>query len=73
MHDTQFDTYNEEGFEAPDLAAARLIAKSSIWDVFAEEALRSKLDFRGYIDIADANGRIFDSIPFKDAFTILGL
>lgn len=73
LHNAHVDAIDEEGHDLADLKAARACAIDGIRGFLAHEAMDGKLDFRGHIDITDANDQILETVRFVEAFTILGL
>jgi hypothetical protein len=67
------DACDEDGRDLPDLDAARQLAKEHARFTFAEtikEDGRANLDHR--IDIEDEQGRVLDTVWFRDVVTIEG-
>lgn len=56
-----------EGQELPDLAAARQQAIDGIRSILGEEVRHGAIDFAGYVEIADADGNILLTVPFREA------
>ena len=67
------DVPDEEGLELPDLAAARetaiVNARFSLAQAAMEEA---KINFSHRIDIEDADGRVLDTVWFRDVVKVEG-
>jgi hypothetical protein len=60
-----------EGFEAPDMEAARAKAVSGVRAIIAEDLREGMLDLRGAIEVADAQGQVLLTLPFDQAIEIL--
>ncbi len=73
IHSAHLDAFDDEGQKFPDLPAARVAALRGIRDIIGNEAQQGRIDFRGRIEIADCGGEVLDSIPFLEAFEVLGL
>jgi hypothetical protein len=58
---------DEEGLELPDLQAARAQAITGIRSVLSTEILTGVFDLRGRIDIADAEGKVVETVRYKEA------
>lgn len=66
------DTPDEDGVDCIDLAEARLLALDGIRSLLSHEVRSGRLDLHGRIDIRDPAGRLYTSIPFRDAIEIKG-
>jgi hypothetical protein len=67
------DARDEDGRELPDLAAAHQLARENARFTFAEtirEEGRASLDHR--IDIEDEDGRVLETVWFRDVVKIEG-
>jgi hypothetical protein len=61
-------TPDHEGEDFPDLDAARERAKESVRSILSDEIKSGGLiNLRGRIDIADHQGAIVTTLPFRDA------
>ena len=68
LHNILIDAEDVDGHDLPDIAAARALAIDGIRDFIGHEAFGGKVDFRGRIDIADADDNLLESVAFGDAF-----
>ncbi len=67
------DVPDEEGFELPDLDAARTKARENALFSLAQTAKdEAKINFRHRIDIEDEQGGILDTVWFRDVVTVEG-
>jgi hypothetical protein len=73
LYNAHVHARDEEGHDLADMAAARAMALAGIRDFIGHEAMGGTIDFRGEVKIADVDGRVLETVPFKEAFTILGL
>lgn len=67
------ETWDQEGKELPDLAAAREKATASDREMICSSIKKLgsvNLDHR--IDVRDETGDIVMTVPFREAFTIIG-
>lgn len=61
-------TPDREGEDFPDLDAARERAKESVRSIVSDEVKSAGLiDLQGRIDIADHQGAVVTTLPFRDA------
>jgi hypothetical protein len=62
---------DQEGEEFPNLAAARDKAAQSIWSILSDELKSAGLiNLQGRIEIADRQGSIVLTLPFREAVDI---
>ena len=67
------DVPDEEGVELPDLAAARVKAFENARFTLGQTALEEgKINFSHRIDIEDGQGRILDTVWFRDVVIVEG-
>jgi len=67
VHNSSGAAEDDEGAELPDLDAARARAVEGIRSILSEEVLDGRLDLRGRVDIADAEGRVLASVAYAEA------
>ncbi len=66
------DTYDEEGLELPDLAAAKKAAINGARHLMAEHIVAGRpLDLSDRIEIADERGSVLATLPFREMITII--
>lgn len=61
---------DEEGEDLPDLTAAKSRAIENIRSILAGEIGEGRLDLRGFIEIAGADGAIVASVRFAEALEL---
>jgi hypothetical protein len=67
------DASDEEGVELPDLDAAREKARADARFSLGQTAIdEGKINFEHRIDIADEDGRILDTVWFRDVVKVEG-
>lgn len=66
------DCLDEEGQEMPDLDTAREKAKESAREFACEGLKRGHLNLDHWIEIADGEGNVLETVTFRDAFTVTG-
>jgi hypothetical protein len=67
------DVPDEEGVELPDLDSARAKAAANARFTLAQTAMdEGKINFTHRIDIEDADGRILDTVWFRDVVVVEG-
>jgi hypothetical protein len=71
LHNSVGFVRDEEGRSFPDLAAARAEAIKSIRSLLAEDLRAGRLDLRGRLDIAGADGEILESVAFGQAVEVV--
>lgn len=64
------ETRDEEGQEAVDLDGARIRAVQGIRSILSDDVAHGRLDLRGRIEIADADGTCLGVVPFSDALDL---
>lgn len=73
LHECGTVTVDEEGFEQPDLGAARIEALRAARDVMCAEVSEGRLCLGCCIEVVDVTGQVVMSVPFREAITITGL
>jgi hypothetical protein len=64
-------TPDREGEDFPDLDAARERARQSVRSILSDEIRSAGLiDLQGRIDIADQQGSVVTTLPFRDAIEL---
>jgi hypothetical protein len=67
------DVPDEEGFELPNLDAARVLARENALISLAQTAKdEGRINFSHRIDIEDEQGRILDTVWFRDVVKVEG-
>jgi len=61
---------DEEGFDFPDLVAARASAIANIRGLIFETVSQGCINFSHRIDIADASGEVLTSVKFGEAVRV---
>lgn len=65
------DTYDEDGRDFDDLAAAKVEATRSSRDLMAEHVKAGEpIDLGHYIEVADDGGKVLATIGFREVITI---
>jgi hypothetical protein len=63
---------DEEGRELPDMAAAREHAIEGARSLMAEQIMAGRLRLQHRIEVADEEGRVLMTIPFRELVNIEG-
>jgi hypothetical protein len=63
---------DEEGVEVASLAEAQELAVTGIRSLLSAEVMNGTMNLKGRIDIADEQGTILVTVPFKDAIKVPG-
>ena len=63
-------TQDEEGFELPDVHAARTKAVRCLRDIMASELKDGVLKTASFIEIEDENHELLLTVPFSEAVTV---
>jgi hypothetical protein len=71
LHNSVGFVRDEEGRDFPDLAAARAEAIKSIRSLLAEDLRHGRLDLRGRLDVAGADGEILATVAFGEAVEVV--
>jgi len=61
---------DEEGQDLADPDHARAVAIDGARSLLASELATGRLDLRGQVEIADANGHLLEVVPFEEAVEI---
>jgi hypothetical protein len=72
VFDSAGDALDEEGQELADLEAAHAEAIRGIRSLLGSELSEGRMDLAGRIEIADDDGRLLQTIAFRDAVKIVG-
>lgn len=72
VFDSAGDAVDEEGQELADLEAAGAEAIRGIRSLLASELSEGRMDLAGRIEIADGDGRLLQTVAFRDALKIVG-
>jgi hypothetical protein len=69
----ELDVPDDEGVELPDLGAARARAAAAARFTLAQTAMdEGKINFTHRIDIEDEQGRVLDTVWFRDVVQVDG-
>jgi hypothetical protein len=71
LHNSLGFLEDEEGRDLADLAAARGEAVRSIRSLLAEEIRRGRIDLRGRVEIAGADGETLATVLYTEAVQLL--
>ena len=70
VHNQTGSVLDEEGVELPGIDDARHQAIEGIRDILSEEVKTGKLDLRGRIEIAGADGAVLKTVRFEEALRL---
>jgi hypothetical protein len=70
IHDRGGLSYDEEGLELADLAAARSSAFDGIRSMASDDVRSGVLDLNGRVEITDEAGSILEIVRFLDAIEL---
>ena len=72
LRDGSDQLLDPDGVELPGDAEAKARAIAAARDTLSHEMKDGKIDLRYRIDVEDAEGTVLFSMPFEDAFEIIG-
>ena len=72
LHECRGVTWDDEGFDMPDLHAARDRAVRQALSIMAAEVVEGRLCLGCHIEILDAHRRPAALLPFREALKLTG-